>query len=37
MILDRQFDNWNSKTKKPDIPPRHSSLTTNYKISTADI
>ena len=30
------FDNLNSKTKKPDIPPSHSSLTTNCKLVTAD-
>ena len=31
------FDNQNSKTKKPDIPPRCSSLTTNHKLATANL
>ena len=31
------FDNQNSKTKKHDIPPRHSRLTVNCKLTTADI
>ena len=31
------FDNQNSKTKKPDMSPRHSSLTTNHKLTTADL
>ena len=31
------FDNQNSKTKKPNIPPGHSSLTTNYKSTVADL
>ena len=30
------YDNQNSKTVKPDIPTRHSSLTTNFKLTTAD-
>ena len=33
----RSFDSQNSKTKKPDIPPRCHSLTTNCKLTTADI
>ena len=33
----RPFDNQNSKTKKPDIPPRCSSLTTNHKSTAAHI
>ena len=36
-IRHRQFDNQNSKTKKPDIPTRHSSLLTQCKIAAADI
>ena len=31
------FDNQNNKTKKPDIPPRCSSLTTNCKLATANL
>ena len=31
------FDNQNSKTKKPDIPPRCSSLTINHQLTTAEI
>ena len=31
------FDNQNSKTKKPDIPPRHSSSTTNCTLTTANL
>ena len=33
----RLFNNQNSKTKKPDIPPRCGSLTTSHKMTTADI
>ena len=36
-IRQRQFGNLNSKTQKPDVPPRCSSLITNHKITTADI
>ena len=36
-IRHRQFDNQNSKTQKPNIPPRHSNLLTSHKIATADI
>ena len=33
----RPFANQNNKTKKPDIPPTCSSLTTNHQMATADI
>ena len=36
-IRHRQSDNQNSQTKKPYICPRCSSVTTNNKITTADI
>ena len=36
-IRHKQFDNQNSKTQKPDIPPRHNNLLRDCKIAAADI
>ena len=36
-IRHRQFDNQNSKIRKPDIHPRHSSILTNHKIDATEI